>query len=239
MIEIIPAIDIIEGKCVRLQQGNYQKVKEYGDPLDVARKYEDSGMKRLHLVDLDGAKNKHVVNIGILEQITSNTGLEVDFGGGIKSNDDITRVFAAGANQVTIGSIAATKPLLMDEWIRLYGSDKIILGADVRDKHIAVTGWTDKTELQFNNFIGDYLSKGISYVLCTDISKDGMLAGTSLELYKQIMKKFPEIKLIASGGVTVLEEIEKLNEMGVFGVVIGKAIYEGNITLDDLKKFVL
>lgn len=239
MIEIIPAIDIIGGKCVRLQQGNYQKMKEYGDPLEVAKKYENHGMKRLHLVDLDGAKNKHVVNIGVLEQITTNTGLEVDFGGGIKSDEDITRVFAAGAKQVTIGSIAATRPLLMDEWIRLYGADKIILGADVSDKHIAVTGWTDKTELQFENFIGDYLNKGISYVLCTDISKDGMLAGTSVELYKYLMEKFPGIKLIASGGVTSLNEIETLDKMGVFGVVIGKAIYEGNIKLEELKKFVI
>ncbi len=239
MIEIIPAIDIIGGKCVRLQQGNYQKVKEYGNPLDVAKKYEDSGMKRLHLVDLDGAKNKHVVNIDVLEQITTNTGLEVDFGGGIKTDEDITRVFAAGAKQVTIGSIAATQQLLMDKWMRLHGPDKIILGADVRDKHIAVTGWTDKTELQFDNFIGDYLLKGISYVLCTDISKDGMLAGTSVDLYKQIMGKFPGIKLIASGGVTSVGEIEILNKMGVFGVVIGKAIYEGNIKLEELKKFVL
>jgi phosphoribosylformimino-5-aminoimidazole carboxamide ribotide isomerase len=237
MIEIIPAIDIIGGKCVRLQQGDYQKLKEYGNPLEEAKKFEANGLKRLHLVDLDGARGKNVVNIDILEKITRETKLHVDFGGGIKTDDDIQQAFDAGASQVTIGSIAATKPLLMDDWIRLYGTEKIILGADIRERHIAVTGWTDKTELQFENFIGNYLYKGISYVLCTDISKDGMLAGTSMELYKQIMRKFPEIKLIASGGVTNIDEIKMLDDFGIYGVIIGKAIYEGNIRLEDLKIF--
>lgn len=237
MIEIIPAIDIIGGKCVRLQQGDYQKLKEYGNPLEEAKKFEANGLKRLHLVDLDGARGKNVVNIDILEKITRETKLHVDFGGGIKTDDDIQQAFDAGASQVTIGSIAATKPLLMDDWIRLYGTEKIILGADIRERHIAVTGWTDKTELQFENFIGNYLNKGISYVLCTDISKDGMLAGTSMELYKQIMRKFPEIKLIASGGVTNIDEIKMLDDFGIYGVIIGKAIYEGNIRLEDLKIF--
>lgn len=238
MMEIIPAIDIIGGKCVRLQQGNYQKVKEYGKPLEVAKRFESNQLKRLHLVDLDGAKNNHVVNLNVLEDIASNTNLMVDFGGGIKTTEDLVRVFDAGAAQVTVGSIAATKPVLMDEWMALYGQEKIILGADVRGRHIAITGWTDKTELEVEVFIGNYLDKGIRYVLCTDISKDGMLAGTSIELYERIMQKFPEIKLIASGGVTSVEELQQLKDLNIYGVVIGKAIYEGKITLDDLRKFI-
>lgn len=239
MIEIIPAIDIIDGKCVRLQKGDYNQKTIYNDnPLEVAKQFEDAGLKRLHLVDLDGAKAKHVVNLSVLEKITSNTNLEVDFGGGIKSDKDIEDVFNHGAKQVTIGSIAVSEPILFKSWIKKYGSEKIILGADIKDNYIAISGWMDVTEINLHEFINNYVIKGVEYILCTDISKDGMLQGASIDLYKKINTQFPGIKLIASGGISSVKEIEILNEMGIFGVIIGKAYYEGKIKLHELTKYI-
>jgi phosphoribosylformimino-5-aminoimidazole carboxamide ribotide isomerase len=238
MITIIPAIDLIDGKCVRLQQGDYERKKIYNEnPVEVAKEFEDHGITHLHLVDLDGAKAKHVVNHAVLEKITASTRLHVDFGGGVKSDEDIRKVFEAGANQVTIGSIAATDPALMSRWIEDHGADKIILGADVKDRMIAVSGWLDVTGLELNEFLKGYLSKGISYVLCTDISRDGMLQGTALELYKELNTTFPGMKLIASGGITTLGEIDELEREGIYGAIVGKAIYEGRISLKDLARF--
>jgi phosphoribosylformimino-5-aminoimidazole carboxamide ribotide isomerase len=238
MIKIIPAIDIIDGQCVRLSQGDYNQKKVYNeDPLEVAMAFEDNGIKFLHLVDLDGAKAKHVVNIKVLEKITSNTNIKVDFGGGIKSNDDIKRVFNAGANQVTIGTIAVTQKSLFTEWLKKYGFEKIILGADVNKDKISISGWMKDSDITLHDFLRDYIYIGVKYVLCTDISKDGMLQGAAIELYKKINKQFPEINLIASGGITDIKEVQELNEAGIYGAVIGKAIYEGKINLKDLKQF--
>lgn len=239
MIEIIPAIDIIEGKCVRLSKGDYNQKKIYNEnPLDVAKSFEQHGLKRLHLVDLDGAKSKQVVNWKVLDQIASHTSLVIDFGGGIKSADDLRIVFENGASMVTIGSVAVKEPELFNAWLQQHGADKIILGADVRDRKISVSGWLDNTDIDIRDFIAQHKNKGIQKVLCTDISKDGMLEGTSLELYGEIMDAFPDIHLIASGGVTHMDELVKLNDMHVPGVIIGKAIYEGNIQLNDLEKWI-
>ncbi len=240
MITIIPAIDIIDGKCVRLSQGDYTQKKIYHeDPLEVAKKFEDHGINRLHLVDLDGAKSKHVINIPVLEKIAGHTNLTIDYGGGIKTDDDIARVFDHGASLVTIGSIAIKDPGLFEKWTRHYGSDKIILGADVKDKKIAISGWLDVTNVDISDFLEQYLKMGIQKVLCTDISKDGMLKGAALGLYKELNENFPDMHLIASGGITTMEEIESLNNEGIYGVIIGKALYEGNITLTELKEFIL
>ncbi len=240
MIEIIPAIDIIEGKCVRLSQGDYLQKKIYNeDPLEVAKEFEDHGLTRLHLVDLEGAKAKHVVNLRVLEKIAVKTSLTIDFGGGVKTNEDVRSVFNAGANQITAGSIAVNEPETVYKWLDDYGVEKIILGADVKDKMIAISGWQDVTSMSLFDLLDNYLSRGCQYVVCTDISKDGMLQGSSLELYDEIVKKYDDIKLIASGGITSVDEIEKLNEHKVFGAIIGKAIYEGNIELKDLVKFVI
>jgi phosphoribosylformimino-5-aminoimidazole carboxamide ribotide isomerase len=240
MIEIIPAIDIIEGKCVRLSQGDYEKKKVYNeDPLEVAKAFEDHGLKRLHLVDLEGAKAKHVINLKVLEKVATKTSLIIDFGGGIKSDDDIRSVFNAGADQATAGSIAVKEPEKVTGWMDKYGPDKIILGADVKDKQVAITGWHDVTGMSLFDLLEQYVSRGTEYVICTDISKDGMLQGSSVELYKEIVEKYSEIKLIASGGVTSIEEIFRLEEIGVFGAIIGKAIYEGKVALKDLAKFVV
>lgn len=239
MIEIIPAIDIIDGKCVRLSQGNYSEKKIYHEnPLDVAKEFEAYGLKRLHLVDLEGAKAKHVVNLPVLEGIAKNTGLTIDFGGGIKTDQDIQAVFNAGAHQVTAGSIAITEPDTVMRWKETYGSEKIILGADSKDKKIAISGWQDVTELSLVEFIEKYIKSGFEYVICTDISKDGMLEGSSVGLYKEILSAIPGIKLIASGGVTSVDELAELNNIGVHGAIIGKAIYEGRISLQDLAKLV-
>jgi len=239
MLTIIPAIDLIEGKCVRLSKGDYaQKIIYNEDPLEVALQFEDHGLKRLHLVDLDGAKASHVVNWKILEKIASKTNLIIDFGGGVKTDEDIQIVFESGAEMVTIGSIAVKDPELFFNWLTAYGAEKIILGADVNDKNIAVTGWLETTELNVFDFLDNFLKKGVKHVLCTDISKDGMLEGTSLDLYKEIMNRCADISLIASGGITQIDEIYKLNEIGVSGAIIGKAIYEGRITLTELKKLV-
>jgi phosphoribosylformimino-5-aminoimidazole carboxamide ribotide isomerase len=239
MIQIIPAIDIIDGKCVRLSMGDYDQKKIYhDDPLKVALDFEEHGIKRLHLVDLDGAKENHVVNWKVLEKITSKTGLIVDFGGGIKSDTDIDIVFKSGAKMATIGSVAVKNKELFFTWLNKYGSDKIILGADVKDRKIAVAGWLEVTGLDIIDFLNEYLGKGVKQVLCTDISKDGMMQGTSFDLYKEIMDKFPEIELIASGGVTSIDEIPLLDRMNISGVIIGKAIYEGKISLADIESYI-
>lgn len=238
MIKIIPAIDIIDGKCVRLTQGDYSQQKKYNDnPLEVAKAFEDAGITHLHLVDLDGAKQKHIVNHKVLEQIASNTKLKIDFGGGLQSDKDLQIAFNAGAHQVTGGSIAIKNSDLFESWIGQFGTEKIILGADAKHGMIAVGGWQEVTQVSVFDLIEKYLKKGIQYVLCTDISKDGLLQGPSFSLYTDIMEKFPQIKLIASGGVTTIEDIEKLEAMGLYGAIIGKAYYEGNIKLEELKKF--
>jgi len=238
MIRIVPAIDLIDGKCVRLTQGDYAQKKVYNeDPLEVARMFEDAGIKYLHLVDLDGARQKHVVNHKVLERIANNTSLTIDFGGGIKTDDDLSLVFKSGAAQATIGSVAVTDPSLFESWIQKYGPEKMILGADAKDGKIAVSGWMDVTDKDIFDFFAEYQKKQVEYVLCTDISRDGMLQGTALDLYIQLVKRFPGLKIIASGGVTKAAEIDQLNDEGLFAVIIGKAIYEGNITLKELEKF--
>jgi len=235
MLTIIPAIDLIDGKCVRLSKGDYAQKKIYNDdPLEVAVQFEDHGIKRLHLVDLDGAKASHVVNWKVLEKIASKTKLVIDFGGGIKSDQDLEIIFESGATMATIGSVAVKNRELFFSWLKKYGAEKIILGADVNDNKIAVTGWLEVTELDVFDFLDDYLTQGVKHVLCTDISKDGMLEGTSLQLYIEIMQRFKNIALIASGGVTHIDELYKLDEIGVTGAIIGKAIYEGKITLKEL-----
>lgn len=238
MITIIPAIDIIDGKCVRLAQGDYNKKKIYNeDPLEVAKMFEDHGLEYLHLVDLDGAKAKHVVNAKVLDRIASKTKLKIDFGGGIRTDEDLKLVFESGADQATVGSIAVNNKELFFNWLQEYGNEKFVLGADVKDNKIAVSGWLDVTEVELNNFLKDYEEKGVAYVLCTDISKDGMLQGTSLDLYKRLHHDFREMNIIASGGITYLHEIEELDKSGIYGVIIGKAIYEGRISLQDLERF--
>ena len=239
MLTLIPAIDIIEGKCVRLSKGDYAQKKVYNeDPLEVAKSFEDSGLQRLHLVDLDGAKAKHVVNWQVLEKIAGKTNLIIDFGGGVKSGDDLKIVFSSGASMVTVGSVAVTDKDLFFNWLRQYGAEKMILGADVNDKKIAVSGWLEITELDVFDFVGEYMEKGVKQVLCTDISKDGMLEGTSMELYKELLEKYPDMGLIASGGITQIDELYTLDEIGASGAIIGKAIYEGKIRLSDLQKFI-
>jgi phosphoribosylformimino-5-aminoimidazole carboxamide ribotide isomerase len=240
MLTVIPAIDIIDGKCVRLSKGDYLKKKVYNeDPVEVAKAFQDHGLKRLHLVDLEGAKEQHVVNWKVLEKIAGQTDLIIDFGGGLKSDQDLHIVFNAGASMVTIGSIAVKNRDLFCTWLDRYGSDKIILGADVNERKIAVSGWLETSELDILSFLDDYLKRGVKNVLCTDISKDGMLEGTSLELYNELVIHFKHIALIASGGIATMDELFKLDDMGVSGAIIGKAIYEGNITLDELKRFIL
>jgi phosphoribosylformimino-5-aminoimidazole carboxamide ribotide isomerase len=238
MIRIIPAIDIIDGKCVRLSQGDYNQKKVYNnDPLEVAKMFEDNGIKYLHLVDLDGARQKHVVNHKVLNRIAKETKLVIDFGGGIKTEEDLQLVFDNGARQVTVGSVAVSQPALFESWLHKYGADRMILGADAKNGKIAVSGWQDVTEIDIFDFFKDYRKKGVKYVLCTDISRDGMLQGTAIDLYGELVRHFPDIKIIASGGVTKAHEISELEKIKVDGVIIGKAIYEGTITLDELKKY--
>lgn len=238
MIELIPAIDLIDGKCVRLTQGDYGQKTVYNEnPLEVAKQIEGAGIKRLHLVDLDGAKQKKIVNHKVLETITSGTSLHVDFGGGLQSDEDLNIAFQSGAKQITGGSIAVKNTELFSNWITKFGTEKIILGADCKSGMIAISGWQETTEISVFKLIEDYLQKGIQYCICTDVAKDGLLQGPSFELYKEIMTRFPSLKLIASGGVTSIDDIEKLNDMGIYGAIIGKAFYEGRIKLEDLKKF--
>jgi len=238
MIEIIPAIDIIDGKCVRLTQGDYGKQKTYSDnPLEVAKLFEGYGVRRLHVVDLDGAKSSHVVNLRVLELIASHTNLVIDFGGGIKSENDLTLSFNAGASMLTIGSLAVKNPDLVKGWLKDYGAERFIIGADVKDEKISINGWKEEGEDTLYPFLERYTSEGVVNVLCTDISRDGMLQGPSLTLYENILKRFPELHLIASGGVGDVDDIRKLNEMGVPAVVFGKAFYEGLIRIEQLKEF--
>jgi len=232
---IIPAIDLIDGKCVRLTKGDYDtKTVYHDDPLTIARQFEELGFQRLHLVDLDGAKAGKVINLAVLENICRNTSLRVDFGGGIKTDEDLNSVMNAGAWQVTIGSLAVKAPEKVKEWIGTYGPEKIILGADVRDRKIAVSGWLETSSLELNDFIDSYHALGIRHVLCTDISRDGMLQGPAFELYNELMSRYPDLQLIASGGVSGIEDVERLIENGIPSVVIGKAIYEGMIDLNEL-----
>ena len=239
-MRIIPAIDIIEGKCVRLTKGVYSTKKIYNEnPIEVALAFEDAGIEYLHVVDLDGAKASHIVNFKILEQIASKTNLKIDFGGGLKSDEDLHIAFNSGAHQITGGSIAVKNATLFESWIAKYGIDKIILGADCNNKKIAVSGWQEESNLEVIPFIKKYQSKGISYVICTDISKDGMLEGPSFNLYEKILKETPTIKLIASGGISTFDEIPILAEMNCEGVIIGKAIYENRISLKELETYIL
>jgi phosphoribosylformimino-5-aminoimidazole carboxamide ribotide isomerase len=237
-MEIIPAIDIIEGKCVRLTQGDYAQKTIYNEnPLEVAKAFEAAGLKRLHLVDLDGAKAGTVQNWKVLQEIAANTSLIIDFGGGIKQEKDLAIVFESGAAYATIGSLAVKSPTLFVEWLEAFGADKFLLGADVKDRKIAVAGWLETTNISILDFLGDYLSKGVQQVFCTDVSKDGKLEGPSLELYQDILESYPKAYFIASGGVSSLEDLKALKTIGCSGTIIGKAIYEGKISLADLKNF--
>ena len=239
-MKIIPAIDIIDGKCVRLSQGDYDQKTVYNeDPLEVAKEFEYHGIRYLHLVDLDGAKSSKVVNWKVLERIASKTNLHIDFGGGVKSDEDIRGVFNAGAKQVTAGSIAVKSPETVERWINEFGGERIILGADVRNRKIAINGWLEESELEISTFLERYMKMGIRTSICTDISKDGMLQGASTELYVDLLNQFPDLQLIASGGVTTLQEIIELQEKGLHGAIVGKAIYEGRITLKELEKLFL
>ena len=238
MIELIPAIDIINGKCVRLTQGNYDKKKQYSDnPVEVAKSFEDVGVRRLHLVDLDGAKSSCIVNIKVLEGIANNTNLTIDFGGGIKTEADLTKAFNYGASMVTIGSLAVKSPETIYKWIDLYGNERIIIGADLKNGFISINGWQEEGDDELFPFIEKYTNKGISKLLCTDISKDGMLAGPAIELYKKILDIFPTLHLIASGGVSDMNDIHDLENAGIPAVVFGKAFYEGKISLKDIQDY--
>ena len=237
-ITIIPAIDLIDAKCVRLSQGDYNQKTVYNEnPLEVAKMFEDAGITRLHLVDLDGAKAQHIVNYKVLEQLAGKTNLVIDFGGGLKTNDDLRIAFESGAQMATGGSIAVKDRETFLSWIETYGPEKIILGADAKDKKIAVSGWQEVSELSILDFIESYTSKGIQKVISTDIARDGMLTGPSIELYQEIMQKFEGLELIASGGIASMKDIHELNEMGVPGIITGKAIYEGKITLAQIEQF--
>lgn len=243
-MRIIPAIDIIDGKCVRLSKGDYSTKKIYNEnPLEVAKEFEQAGIRYLHLVDLDGAKASTIINYKVLDQIASKTSLKIDFGGGLKSNKDLEIAFNSGANQITGGSIAVKNPTVFENWIEKYGADKIILGADFYPDSsggkIATNGWQEESSLALIPFIKDYQQKGIVSVICTDISKDGMLQGPSFEIYKQVLSNVNELKLIASGGISAFDELPKLAENGCEGVIIGKAIYENRISLKQLENYIL
>jgi len=251
-MRIIPAIDIIEGKCVRLSKGDYATKKIYNEhPMEVAKNFEAHGIEYLHLVDLDGAKSSHIVNYKILEQIASKTRLKVDFGGGLKSDEDLKIAFESGANQITGGSIAVKDPVIFNKWLKSYGNDKIILGADANNEKVAIGGWLDESNEELIPFIQNYQKKGVQYVICTDIAKDGMLNGPSFELYKKILlqcsviptersdEESRSLKLIASGGISTFDEIPKLAELGCEGTIIGKAIYENKISLKQLEDYIL
>jgi len=235
-MRIIPAIDIIEGKCVRLSKGDYNTKKVYNEhPLEVAKQFENHGIAHLHLVDLDGAKSQQIINYKILEEIASKTTLKIDFGGGLKSDEDLKIAFNSGAHQITGGSIAVKNSKIFKKWLTIYGDEKIILGADCKDENIAVNGWQEESELKVLPFIKRYRDEGITYVICTDISKDGMLEGPAFELYKSILKQNPKIKLIASGGISSIKDLEELKAMGCEGAIVGKAIYENRISLNEFK----
>jgi len=240
MIEIIPAIDIIDGKCVRLSQGDYNRKTIYNeDPLEVAKEFEGHGIRRLHVVDLDGAKASHIVNYKTLEQLASKTQLVIDFGGGLKSDDDLRIAFESGAKMVTGGSIAVKQPDVFTSWIEKYGAERIILGADVKEKKISVSGWLEDTGEELIPFVRKFSQKGIDKVICTDISRDGMLTGPSIDLYKELTDEIKDVYLIASGGVSNIDDIEQLQQAGIPAVIFGKAIYEGRIKLGDLTRFLI
>jgi phosphoribosylformimino-5-aminoimidazole carboxamide ribotide isomerase len=234
MIELIPAIDIIEGQCVRLTKGDYDQKTVYGNPLEMAQEFERIGFRRLHMVDLDGAKSKHIVNDEVLNRITKATNLIVDFGGGIKTDEDIRKAFDNGASMVTVGSIAVTHPELFLSWVEQYGAERLILGADVRNGKISINGWKEDSTEDLLPFLRRYIDAGVRNVLCTEISKDGTLQGPAIELYQRVMKEYPELHLIASGGVSSIEDIKSLDAAGIPAVVFGKAIYEGKINLQEL-----
>lgn len=234
MIELIPAIDIIDGQCVRLTQGDYSQKTVYGSPLDMSKQFEHIGFKRLHVVDLDGAKSCHIVNNVVLHEITTLTKLAVDFGGGIKTDEDLQVAFDNGAQMVTVGSIAVTHPDLFLRWVSQYGADRFILGADVRNGKISINGWKDDSEEDLLPFLEKYIRAGVRNVLCTEISKDGTLSGPAIELYTRVMQAYPKLHLIASGGVSSIEDIKSLDAAGIPAVVFGKAIYEGKINLQEL-----
>ncbi|AQG81414.1 1-(5-phosphoribosyl)-5-[(5-phosphoribosylamino)methylideneamino]imidazole-4-carboxamide isomerase [Spirosoma montaniterrae] len=232
---IIPAIDLIDGKAVRLTQGDYNQKKEYNArPLDVAMQFEDAGLTRLHLVDLDGAREKRVVNWKVLELIATKTRLHIDFGGGVQSDDDLRTVFECGAKQVTGGSIAVKQPDVLEQWVSQHGSEKIILGADAKNEKIAVSGWEEGTDVWIYDFLDRWVEGGIQYVISTDVAKDGLLQGPSFELYRNMQDRFSTLNIIASGGVSNMGDIETLADMGLYGVIVGKAIYEGRVTLKQL-----
>ena len=234
-IELIPAIDIINGQCVRLTKGDYDQKTVYSDsPAKMAKSFETLGFQRLHVVDLDGAKSKHIVNDAVLKAITSETNLTVDFGGGIKTDEDIEKAFAAGAAMVTVGSIAVTNPDLFMDWLEKYGADRLILGADVRHGKISINGWKEDSDEDLLPFLKKYVDAGVKHVLCTEISKDGTLAGPAVDLYRRVMETYPALHLIASGGVSSKEDIIALDAAGIPAVVFGKAIYEGKINLKEL-----
>lgn len=239
-MRIIPAIDIIDGKCVRLSKGDYDTKKIYNEnPLEVAKSFEAHGIQYLHLVDLDGAKSSQIVNYKVLEQIASKTNLKIDFGGGLKSDSDLKIAFESGANQITGGSIAIKQPEIFKSWIQQYGADKIILGADAMNEKVAISGWLEESKEEVIPFIQSYQQEGIQYVICTDISKDGMLEGPSFELYQRILEQTKDLKLIASGGISTFDELPKLAELGCEGTIIGKAIYEGRISLKQLENYII
>ena len=234
MIELIPAIDIIEGQCVRLTKGDYDQKTVYGNPLEMAQEFERIGFRRLHMVDLDGAKSKHIVNDEVLNRITKATNLIVDFGGGIKTDEDIRKAFDNGASMVTVGSIAVTQPELFLSWVEQYGAERLILGADVRNGKISINGWKEDSTEDLLPFLRRYIDAGVRNVLCTEISKDGTLQGPAIELYQRVMKEYLKLHLIASGGVSSIEDIKSLDAAGIPAVVFGKAIYEGKINLQEL-----
>jgi phosphoribosylformimino-5-aminoimidazole carboxamide ribotide isomerase len=238
MISIIPAIDIIDGKCVRLTKGDYSQKTVYNEnPLKVAKSFEDIGITHLHLVDLDGAKKKEIVNSKVLEAIATNTNLIIDFGGGIQSEASVRQAFNAGATQITAGSIAVKDGSLVESWLTLFGADKIILGADAREEKIAISGWEEKTEVSIYDFVKDWVAKGVKYCLSTDVAKDGMLEGPSFGLYETLSSQSPSLHIVASGGVSSMDDIEALNNQNLYGVVVGKAIYEGRISIKEIYDF--
>jgi phosphoribosylformimino-5-aminoimidazole carboxamide ribotide isomerase len=239
-MRIIPAIDIIEGKCVRLSKGDYSTKKVYNEnPLEMAKEFEAHGIEHLHLVDLDGAKASHIVNHKVLEEIASKTNLKIDFGGGLKTDEDLRIAFESGAGQITGGSIAVKQPRIFKEWLVKFGAAKIILGADANDEKIAISGWQEESDEELIPFVKSYMKDGVSYVICTDIAKDGMLEGPSFDLYQKMLKALPKVKLIASGGISKFEELPKLAALGCEGTIIGKAIYEHKISLKQLEAYIL
>lgn len=236
MIEIIPAIDLIDGKCVRLTQGDFAEKKIYNEnPLEVAKQFEAIGLRRLHVVDLDGAKSGKVTNLPVLEKIAANTDLQIDFGGGVKTSEDVNNIFNAGAKFVSVGSIAVKEPLKFESWLNEFGGERILLGADVRDNKIAINGWQTTTETDLFEFLADWLNKGVRQVFCTDISRDGLLQGAATQLYSEIHQRLPQLHLIASGGVSRIEDFDELEKAGCAGVIVGKAIYENRISLVEIE----